>query len=242
MADINTIGIIAYPGCGEQDTLVPWEMLKSLAWVLSSGERFLDVRLLAMASGNVRMQMGLQVVPEGVVDVDNDLFDVLYVPGGMGTEQAALDQQLRKLVNRHAEKKRWIATNCSGLAILHRAGFLGDTQVTCAGTISRKVANEGGNVAEPRLCWLGDEEAKVWTAAGGSAAHPSTTALVAHLFGQELGRVIGMMWDTLPMHGKVLFQPIGPEFLNFPFYSRELQDQWEDQLLPDEPAAQGEQG
>jgi putative intracellular protease/amidase len=248
MAEVQSVLFLCYPRCGEQDTLTPWEMLKSLAWVLDQqGQgRKLEVSLgwfdedegLSVAPNmvhpeeEVHMQMGAEVDLEREIDASTRA-DVLYVPGGMGSGDATKDQRIRDIVKAHHDDGRWVATNCSGCGILQRSGILGDTPVTSAATISRKLAREGANVKQPRTMWQCEPDHKLFTAAGGSAVHPSTIALVWHLFGQDLAQTLSLMWDSLGAHGKTLFELEGPDYGHYEQLESKLQDDWEDSLLPD---------
>jgi putative intracellular protease/amidase len=249
MSRIESILFLCYPSCGEQDTLAPWEMLKSLAWVLSQQDpdQKLDVALGAFEDGltihpnmtdedEVTMQMG------GVIDVEREVTpdsraDLLYVPGGIGSGEATKNPRILDLVRAHNAEGRWVATNCSGISILQRAGILRDTPVTAAATVSRKLAKEGANVGMPRTMWQCVPDRKIFSAAGGSAVHPSTIALVWYLFGEELAHTLSLMWDSLGAHGKVLFELEGPDYGHYPDRESVLQDEWEDRLLPDPVAA-----
>jgi transcriptional regulator GlxA family with amidase domain len=232
MPHVESIVFVCYPRCGEQDTLAPWEMLKSLAWVLSQrGGDPLAVALGAFGDGDVTMQTG------GVIGVERELTpdsraDLLYVPGGIGSGEATKDKHIRDLIRAHNSEGRWVATNCSGISILHRAGILRDTPVTAAATVSRKLAREGVNVQQPRTMWECVPERKIFSAAGGSAVHPSTIALVWSLYGQELATTLAVMWDTLGAHGQALFDLEGPDMGQYPNEEAKLQDDWEDDLLP----------
>lgn len=233
MTTIHSIGVIAYPRCGEQDTLVPWEILKSLAWVMSEQGRTLEVKLVALEPGNVTMQMGLQVVPESVVG-SQDLYDLLLVPGGMGSGDAARNQSLLDLVRRHYTAGKVIATNCSGISVLHRAGILEGRPVTCPPTVSNRLAEEGVQLVSPRRMWVGATDDRIWTTVGGSGVHGSAVAMIAHYFGEEYGRKISIMWDTMGALGDHLFATGGPEYGAYPAYEREVQGMFEDMLLPRE--------
>ena len=231
MPKIESILILGYPQCGEQDTLAPWEMFKSLAWKMSQANQTLSVELGTFEGGRVTMQMG------AVIDVERKVTpqtraDVLYVPGGVGSGKASQDQRILDLIRFHQKEGRWVATNCSGIGILYRAGILQDTPVTAAATVSRKLAREGVKVQSPRKMWTCVPERRVFSAAGGSAVHPSTVALAWHLFGDDWGRTLSLMWDTLGAHGKALFQLEGPEYGMYPQYETPLQDEWEPILLP----------
>ncbi len=68
---------------------------------------------------------------DGIVD-KADLFDLLYIPGGIGSGKASLDPAMLGLIRRHYEAGKVVASNCSGIGILARSGILGDNPVTCA--------------------------------------------------------------------------------------------------------------
>jgi putative intracellular protease/amidase len=248
MSQVQSILFVCYPKCGEQDTLAPWEMLKSLAWVMSQDGEQLDVKLGAFdekvntapnmnehvlnAPEEVTMQMG------GVINLEQEITpdsraDLLYVPGGIGSGEATKDARIRDLIHSHNAEGRWVATNCSGIGILHRAGILRDTPVTAAATVSRKLTREGVNVKVPRAMWECVPDRKIFSAAGGSAVHPSTIALIWYLFGEQRALTLSLMWDSLGAFGKVLFELEGPDYGTYPQYENKLQDDWENNLLPD---------
>src|SRR5262249_41508492 len=154
MKEIRSVGVIAYNRCGEQDTLVPWEILRSLAWVLSQQKRELSVELVGVEKGNINMQMGLQVIPQSQLN-PTSTFDLLYVPGGLGSGEASRDARILDLVKRHYAEGKIIATNCSGISILHRAGILEGRPITCPATVLRRLVEEGARVVSPRRMWLG---------------------------------------------------------------------------------------
>jgi len=222
---------LGYPKCGEQDTLAPWEMLKSLAWVMSQKGLQLDVKLGAFEEGNITMQMGAVVASE-ILLTPQSRADLLYVPGGTGSGDACKNEPILDLIRAHRADGKWIATNCSGIAILQRAKVLSDAPVTAAATVSRRLLQEGVNVLQPRKTWVYSPDQRLFTAAGGSAVHPSTVALVWNLFGENWGKTLALMWDTLGAIGKKLAEPIGPDYGSYPAYESDLQDQWEDALLP----------
>jgi len=236
MVDIKTVGVMAYHHCGEQDTLVPYEILKHTSMVLGQQQppKQLSVRLLrpdAAAPELVEMQMGTRVMTDGAAGED-EMFDLLFVPGGMGSGEASKNQRLLDIVRRHHAAGKVVATNCSGISVLHRAGILGDTPVTAAATVSRRMLAEGANVLQPRTMWAGKKDGTIWTSAGGSGVHGSTVAMIANYFGHEVGTFIGMGWDTYPAYGDNIFEERGPQYFSFPVLEAQIQDALEDILLP----------
>ena len=233
MTEIKTVGVVAYQRCGEQDTLVPYEILKHTAMVLADKGRALSVKLLRVGEGDgpVEMQMGTRVLPDGDLEPE-DMFDLLFVPGGLGSGEASKDERIIAAVRRHHEAGKVVATNCSGISILHRAGILGDTPVTAASTVARRLKEEGVKLIEPRTMWAGSKGGKIWTSAGGSGVLGSTVAMIAHYFGREVGLYIGMGWDTYPALGDRIFEERGPQYYSFPELEAGIQDALEDMLLP----------
>lgn len=232
MKQIKTIGVIAYPKCGEQDTLTVLEILKSLAWLLDSQYKTsLSVKLLVLQPGNILMQMGTTVIPEGVYD-GQELFDLLYIPGGMGSGEATKNKAMLDLITRHYQNDKVVATNCSGISILWRSGIIGNNLITAPATVSEKLQREGANLSNPRKMWIGLPDKRLWTSAGGSGVHGSTVALVIQYFGAEVGKIVAAMWDTLPLLGDQLLELQGPDYQSNPAYEKIVQDMMQEILLP----------
>lgn len=236
MIDIKTVGVIAYHHCGEQDTLVPYEILKHASMVLGQAQppKPLSIRLLRLNAADpelIEMQMGTRVMTDGAV-AEGEMFDLLFVPGGMGSGAASQNSVLLDLVRKHHAAGKVVATNCSGISVLHRAGILGDTPVTAAATVSRRMLAEGAKVLQPRTMWAGKKDGTIWTSAGGSGVHGSTVAMIANYFGREVGTYLGMGWDTYPAYGDNIFEERGPQYYSFPVLEAQIQDALEDILLP----------
>lgn len=240
MVDIATIGVLGYPACSEQDTITPLEILKGAALVLgqkltplppSGPPRELRVQLVSMTPGNVTMQMGTQVVPDAVVA--DQLFDLLYIPGGVGCAQMTQNQPVLELIRKHYQNGKVVASNCSGVGILFRAGILGNVPVTCVAGIAARLRQLGANVPEPRRMWRGEPEARLWTTTGSYGVNGSTVALISHYFGKDVaGLTVSTMFDTLGGIGQDAFELIGPEFYTYQSLEEKLQAFWGEKLLP----------
>lgn len=237
MLDIKTIGVLAYHRCSESDTIIPWEILTGVAVHLNQNfGRKLEVKLVAVENALdkdrlIEMQMGARVKPHAILK-DGDLFDMLYVPGGNGSGVATKNQQVLDVIKNHYDNERFIAANCVGVGILQRAGVLGKTPVTCSPPISRRLREEGANVVEPRTMWLGSPEERMWTTAGASSINAGTVAMVAYLFGEDVGREMSMWFDTAGAVGQELYNLRGHEYYFYPEAEAGLQDATADTLLP----------
>jgi putative intracellular protease/amidase len=242
MTDINNIAIVGYDKCSEQDTITPLEIFKGTAmvlsgqinpWPLSTPQRDLSVKLVNLDNGNITMQMGTQVVPDATLG-DNDLFDLLYVPGGIGSGAMTKDDRMLDLIRRHHSEGKVIASNCSGIGILFRSGILGREPVTCQAAVERGLRADGANVPNPRHMWLGLPDARLWTTTGSYGVDGSTVALVSHYFGHEVGTVVAMMFDTMGGLGDQIYSTTGPEFFFRPDLEAKFQDFFQPVLLPEE--------
>ena len=231
MKTIQSILVLAYPNAGEQDLLIPWELFKALAWSMASRSHKLEVVLGSFDGGSVATQMGTRVQTDRKIN-PSDRFDLVYVPGGIGAGVQSLNQTLFDFLRAHRAEGRWIAANCAGMAVLHRAGVLHGLEVTSPATLSRKLSAEGTPVMRPRRAWKIDAENRVFSSGGAGTVHPSTMALVWHLFGNEAGRALAAGWDALPLHGEALFELLGPVMNDDPVLAGQLQDAWEGVFLP----------
>lgn len=232
MQTIKTIAILAFNNVGEQDMLVPWELFRALAWDMNQRGQKLDVVLGSFEDGPVVAQMGTGILPTRKL-VASDRFDLVYIPGGIGAGAQSQNPQVLEFLRAHKKEGRWIAANCAGMAVLHRAGVIEGVEVTSPATLARKLAAEGTKVVAQRRAWKIDPANKIVSVGGAGTVHPSTLALIWHLFGEEAGRGMAAGWDASPLFGEALFALEGPVMNDDPVVKAKLQDTWENVFLPD---------
>jgi transcriptional regulator GlxA family with amidase domain len=231
MSRIKTALFLAFPNVGEQDLLAAWELFRSHAWSMSErGEQF-EVTLGSFTPGPITTHMGATLHVERRIS-PSDRFDLIYIPGGVGAGQAARDETILRFVRDHHAEGRWVAGNCAGMGVLHRAGILDGVEVTAPATLSRRLEAEGTAIASPRRAWRIVPERRIFSAAGAATVHPSTIALVWHLFGDQAARELAANWDSLPLHGERLFSLTGPLMNDDAAITAIIQFSWEDVLLP----------
>ncbi|MEI2777355.1 MAG: DJ-1/PfpI family protein [Tetrasphaera sp.] len=239
---VRSIGVLAYDKVSEQDCLTPTEIFKGAAMVLRGdiapwprevAPEVLTVELVSLDPGVVTMQMGTQVVPDRTLDPQR-LYDILYIPGGVGSGVLACDQRVLDLIRRHHEAGRVVASNCSGVGVVARSGIIEDTHITSVAAIGRGLREEGFNAPATRRMWVGNPEQRVWTATGSYGVNASAVAIVAHYFGREVGTIVSMMFDTLAGLGEAVFEPVGPQFFENEALEASFQDLFQPMLLPPE--------
>lgn len=231
MNTIKSVLFLAFPNVGEQDLLVPWELFRAVAWDKAQRGEALDVVLGSFEDGLVSTHMGTAIKPDRKI-LPTDRFDLVYVPGGVGAGAQSQNETLLAFLRAHRAEGRWIAGNCAGLAPLWRSGVLKGVDITSSATLARRLAEEGARVANPRLAWKISPETKTFTAGGAGTVHPSTLALVWHLFGDAAGRALAAGWDATPLFGEILFSLDGPVMNDDAEVKSKLQDAWENLFLP----------
>ena len=228
---VRSILFLVFPNVGEQDLLAPWELMRSVAWTLHERGETLDVSLGSFEKGVVPTQMGTVIQPARMLS-SADRFDMVYVPGGVGAGALSTNESVVAWVRAHHDEGRWVAANCAGMSVLHRAGVLKDAAVTAPATLARRLAAQGTNIVSPRRAWKIVPAQRIFSAGGAGTVHPSTIALAWHLFGDEVGRALASGWDAFPLFGESLFSLDGPVMHDDERVKRSLQDAWEDVFLP----------
>lgn len=231
MSTIKSVLFLAFPNAGEQDLLAPWELFKALAYDLSQSGETLDVTLGSFEGGLITTHMGAQIQTEKVSAEDR--YDLIYIPGGIGGGAASHDPQILEFIRAHHAEGRWVAANCAGVGVVFRSGILDGITFQAAAVLGRRLKELGASVAEPRRAWSVIPDAKVFTAGGAATVHPSTIALVTELFGKERATALAGTWDTLPLHGDVLFELEGPVSNDDPAFVNALRDGMEKVFLPE---------
>ncbi|AHE52945.1 hypothetical protein NX02_06065 [Sphingomonas sanxanigenens DSM 19645 = NX02] len=111
-------------------------------------------------------------------------FDILMVPGGMGTRPLVRDGALLDFVRRQDRATRWTASVCTGAAILARAGLLDGREATTNKLAFDWVAGQSDKVRWQRKArWVFD--GKYATSSGVSAGTDMALALVEKLYGRK---------------------------------------------------------
>lgn len=109
-----TIGMVLYPGLTFLDLVGPQTVLSLYCKTL----------LLWKTMEPVATESGNTVNPTTTFDECPDDLDVLFVPGGYGTNAAMQDPQIVEFLKRVGPSSRYITSVCSGSILLGMAGLL----------------------------------------------------------------------------------------------------------------------
>jgi transcriptional regulator GlxA family with amidase domain len=170
------VGAVLFEGFELLDFYGPLEMFG----LLEGGAR---ITVVAEKAGLVRSSAGPCGVAEATLAASGG-FDVLLIPGGIGTRREMANPQFLAELKRLAEASRIVATVCTGSFLLARTGLLDGRKATS----NKKVFQQVKNYA-PKVEWIAQarwvEDGKCFTSSGVSAGMDMALAVIARLCGRE---------------------------------------------------------
>lgn len=176
MSERYQVAGVVFPGFELLDLFGPLEMLGMCP------DRF-SLSLVAEHKGAVASAQGPSSLADRSFDEDRQ-YDLLLVPGGIGTRTQVDNRVLLDWLVRQARGARHVTSVCTGSALLARAGLLDGLRAT-----SNKRALDWVITQGPRVDWQRSarwvEAGTVFTASGVSAGMDMTLALMEKLLGSE---------------------------------------------------------
>jgi transcriptional regulator GlxA family with amidase domain len=173
---MRTVGTLLFPGFELLDVYGPLEMFGALPDAFS-------LQMVAQAAGPVASRQGPQTIAD-VATADARPYDILLVPGGLGTRTEVDNVALIDWLQQHAQASTIVATVCTGAALLARTGHLDGRKATTNKKAFDWVVSQGPKVNwQRRARWVVD--GKYHTSSGVSAGMDMALALIAQLLGKE---------------------------------------------------------
>lgn len=187
--DIKTVGILVYDGVNDLDFNGPLYVLQQLIGV--------DVQLIALQPGNFKTVMGVEVVPNTVIDSVGQL-DILVIPGGFtGTILGVYDEKLHDWIRMIDENTVFTTSVCTGGWILAATGLLeGKRATTNWYRADEMLAKYGATFVNERYT----RDGKYWTSAGVTAGMDMSLAILNEVYGEAYtqGVMLDMEYDPAP--------------------------------------------
>jgi transcriptional regulator GlxA family with amidase domain len=170
------VGAVLFEGFELLDFYGPLELFGLL-----EGEA--KITVVAEKAGVVKSSSG----PCGMADATmagSSGFDVLLIPGGIGTRKQMTNAPFLAELKRLADASRIVATVCTGSFLLARTGLLDERKAT-----SNKRAFQLVKTNAPKVNWIARarwvEDGKYFTSSGVSAGMDMALAVIAKLRGRE---------------------------------------------------------
>jgi len=182
------VGILLFPGFELLDVFGPAGFFGLL------GDRVL-LETAAEQAGPVRSSAGLSAVAE-IALADLEPPDLLLIPGGIGTRTQVHNKALLDSIRRLAEACEWVATVCTGTALLARTGVLDGRKAT-----SNKLAFAWVQSQRPEVRWVCRarwvEDGKFFTSSGISAGMDMSLAILQKIFGSDVALEVSRQAEYL---------------------------------------------
>ncbi len=177
----RTVGVLLFPDFELLDVFGPLEMFGML-------DEDFTIRLVAENASEIASKQG----PRSRIDdhfADGRHYDILLLPGGMGTRREVENDALLHWLVDAAGRAEIAASVCTGSALLARAGLLDGRRATSNKVAFDWVRSQGPKVDwQPRARWV--EDGKFFTSSGVSAGMDMALALIARLCGSERAREV----------------------------------------------------
>jgi transcriptional regulator GlxA family with amidase domain len=170
------VGAVLFESFELLDFYGPLEMFG----LLEGGAR---ITVVAEKAGPVRSNAGPCGIAEATM-AGSDGFDVLLIPGGIGTRKGMSNPQFLAELRRLAEASRIVATVCTGSLLLAMTGLIDGCKAT-----SNKRVFQLVRTSAPKVDWIAKarwvEDGKYFTSSGVSAGMDMALAVIAKLCGRE---------------------------------------------------------
>lgn len=185
---IKTIGILVYDGVNDLDMMGPRYVL---------GQAGAKTRLVAVKPGPIKTVMGVQVMPDAVID-DVKQLDVLIIPGGFtGTIEAAYDRKVLDWIRAIDKGTVYTGAVCTGVWILGATGLLEGKRASTNWYREEEFLKKYKAIpANERYT----RDGKYWTSAGVTAGMDMSLAILNDNWGEKYtqGVMLDMEYDPAP--------------------------------------------
>jgi len=196
-----TIGIVLFESAEELDWVGPFEVF-TMAREVSGGQgpaSAIRVVLVNEEGGVVTGAKGLRNEVDASF-ADAPRFDVLLIPGGIGTRREMTNPRMLEFLAEKASECEWVTSVCTGSGVLEAAGLTQGKRITTHwGYLPTLRENAGGETTIlENVRYVRD--GRLLTAAGVSAGIDMALWLVGELFGVAHARLTqrAMEYDPAP--------------------------------------------
>lgn len=187
--EVRTIGILVYDGVNDLDVMGPRYVLGQAMGV--------ETKLIAINKGNIKTVMGVELVPNTVIDSVSRL-GVLIIPGGFtGTVEAVYNKALHTWIRKIDETTVYTGAVCTGVWILGATGLLENRRASTNWYREEEFLKKFKAIpANERYT----HDGKYWTSAGVTAGMDMSLAIMQDIYGDNYAQAImlDMEYDPHP--------------------------------------------
>ncbi|WP_171180666.1 DJ-1/PfpI family protein [Ruegeria sp. HKCCD8929] len=187
---MRRVGALIFPGFELLDLFGPLEMFGLL-------KDDFDLQLVAETSVPVESNQQVRANPDATMQ-DANHFEVLFVPGGMGTRREVSNTALLDWIKTVSEPAEYVLSVCTGSLLLAGAGVLDGRRATTNKAAFTRIADQ-----YPKVDWIKQarwvEDGKFITSSGVSAGMDMALGAIALMHGRETAEMVAM-WSEYDWH------------------------------------------
>ena len=185
------LGAVIFNGFELLDLFGPLEMLGTL-------KDKIEIILVSENESPIQSSQGPSVYSNQSF-INSVNYDILLVPGGFGTRKEVNNKRLIDFIKIKSEAAKYVATVCTGAALLAKTGLLDGRQAT-----TNKMAFEWVVVQNSNVKWISEarwvEDGKYFTSSGISAGIDMSLGLIEKIFNkdtcEEVADITEYIWNS----------------------------------------------
>ena len=191
------IGALVFPKFELLDLCGPLQMFGLLK------EDF-SISLVASDKGPVPSNQQVEIIAKDSF-IDNKGYDILFVPGGIGTRDQVFNPDLIDWLKHSAQKAEYVLSVCTGSSLLARTGVLDSFKATTNKAAFDWVRSQGPKVNwQAKARWV--EDGKFFTSSGVTAGMDMALGFIAHFRGDAKARKVAK-WSEYQWHDDPNWDP-----------------------------------
>ena len=187
---MRRVGALIFPGFELLDLFGPLEMFGLL-------QDDFDLQLVAETLDPIASNQQVRANPDTTTN-NADQFDVLFVPGGMGTRREVNNSALLDWIRTTSSSAEYVLSVCTGSLLLAGAGVLDGRRATTNKAAYTKIADQ-----YPKVDWVKQarwvEDGKFVTSSGVSAGMDMALGAIALMHDHETAEKVAM-WSEFDWH------------------------------------------
>ncbi len=174
------LGVLLFEGFELLDVFGPLEMLGQLD--------DLSIEMVSESIGSVKSAQGPAAFAEKQLNSSTN-YQIILVPGGVGTRREVNNPATIRWISENAAKATYVASVCTGSALLAKAGVLNEKKATTNKLAYSWVLSQG-----PQTEWIAKarwiQDGNIFTSAGVSAGIDMSLALIKEIWGERKAQEI----------------------------------------------------
>jgi cyclohexyl-isocyanide hydratase len=178
------IGMLLYPGFTMLDLVGPLTVFSMHA----------KLHLLWKTLEPVASDSGVGLVPTTLLSDCPEKLDVLFVPGGFGTEAAMADAELIAFLQTAAQRADYITSVCSGSLLLGAAGLIDGYRATTHWALHDALSQFGAQPVKARVV----TDRNRISGGGVTAGIDFGLTVLAQLRGADVAQMVQLMMEYDP--------------------------------------------